>query len=152
MYLKCRVVKAFIKYYSRLKILMSQIVTRSQTRNMDLSEAFKRARAQGESLGLTGTDLVAYIERKEKEENERQERKEEREEREKREEREEREKRDERESEEKERDRQADLEKKRIEVGLVEAQADLERARLGKDTNQNANPDGDRRQNMAASF
>ena len=114
---------------------MSQIVTRSQGRNMDMSDSFKRARAQGEALGLTGADLVAYVERKEKEEREEREKERERER-----------ERQERESEEKERDRQADLEKKRIEVGLIEAQADLERAKLGRDTNQNANSDGDRRQ------
>ena len=110
--------------------------TRSKTRVMDLGETFRSLKSEAEVLGLTGADLVAYVERgKEKEENTRRERegreenarreKEEREENARREEREEnarreREEREERtereEREERERQAEREFELRRIQI------------------------------------
>ena len=49
--------------------------TRSKTRIMDLGGTFRNLKAEAEALGLTGAELVTYIERgKEKEEKNRRER------------------------------------------------------------------------------
>ena len=93
---------------------MSQIVTRSKSKDMDMSEIFKRAKAEGEAFGLTGADLIAYV----KQEKERQDRKE----------------REVREAQERDKEREADLERRRID-------ADIE-VRTRENANNNANDRG----------